>query len=329
MSDATSPHFQEWLQARGVIAAADTNLDSVRKLGISLVTGLLTADAFLLPGHIAGVTALPEPLKFGVLLATLLLLGAVAVIDRNYNVLQQAAASRARIIENELNLGLTESISKGYAQKSVDFAFHFIYVLIGGALLVLGYFVLDPSYWFWSLLAIWAGWSSLTLLLITARLYEQGGVNWSLDSTDITPGEIVHLTATNLYPEVRESLFPNHPTRLYQRYRARYEKKRNYVLRAPNVFWEIREASAESRSPPLREGRVSHTVALGPRQSFVWAIDTLGIEPRTVLSVLPREPYNPTEGVTVWFRWAEPLNQKIRLRPKSSQSSSNNHTTDS
>lgn len=321
MSASSDQHFQEWVQARGVIGAADTNLDAIRKLGISLVTTLLTINAFLLPGDIGGTSALPESLKFGVLLVTLLLLGAVAVIDRNYQVLQQAAASRAMVLETELDLELTEIISQRYATKHVGVIFHLIYVMIGGALIILGYFVLYPSFWFWILCAVWITWSVL-VLLISVNLVTRGGADWSLDATDVTPGQPVHLMVTNIFSGVRPELIPGHPGPLYVWLKARSERKHTFTMRASGVYWEIREASAPDNSDPLRKGVVDSDVILSPQQTFVWAIDTTHFRSPMVLKVLPKQPRNDDEGVTTWSAWPYPLYRKIRINPKSAETSS-------
>jgi len=333
--DPTSDsHFQEWIQARGVIGAVDTNLDSLRKLGISLVTALLTANAFLLPGSIGGASSLPDTIKFGILLSTLLLLGAVAVIDRNYTVLQEAAATRALVLEQELDLELTEIIGQRYSEEAVNLVFHLIYVFIGSVVVVLGFFVLDPSILFWVLVAIWIVWSVATLL-ISVNCEKHGGADWSIDRTDLNPGDAFHLTVTNLFIEpgwLRRTFTPN------------YVIKHTFSLRPGTEFWAIEawttdRAGAFARvepSPdgasgvrgsgtrggilPIRKGTVGSAVSLGPRETFVWTIDTKNLPFPAILSIYPCVP-RPGKGrdgsvETNWTPWEFPLRRKIRLEPK-------------
>ncbi len=329
-------HFQEWTQARLVISAADTNLDSIRKLGISLVTALLTANAFLLPGEVGGTSALPDPAKFGVLLATLLLLAAVAVIDRNYLVLQEAAASRAMVLETELDLELTWVIAERYAEKGVKLTFHLVYVVIGAATVGLGYFVLDPSIYFYALVGVWVGYSILTLLIsVDFRLH--GGTDWSLDKIEVTQHDLVRLTITNLHAQAS-------PLRLT--IDRSYDSRHSLVLAPFHRYWELRPEPGLTAAPqteperpqtssdhdgterhavnqesenPVLSGFVSHRVTIGPGQNFVWVIDCRRLPAGHALCVFPYEParrrwfHRRGSPAPAWDRWPQPLRRKIMV----------------
>ncbi len=131
-SDQSDMDLAEWTQARTVISGFDDRLDATRKFGLTLVSTLLTTDALLLPSSIGGASSLPPLAKFAVLLATLLLVTAVELIDRNYRVIQRAASQRALVLERMMNLELTEVISDRYAQSGVNETVYGVYLLMGG-----------------------------------------------------------------------------------------------------------------------------------------------------------------------------------------------------
>lgn len=308
--DPSGPHFQEWVQTRGVISAADTNLDSIRKLGISLITALLTANAFLLPGNVTGVTALPASLKFGVLLATLLMLGAVAVIDRNYQVLQQAAATRALVLERELDLELTEVITQRYTQNNVGLIFHAIYVLIGAAVLTLGYFVLGITPLFGVLAVIWIAWSAL-VLLISLNLRTSRGVDWSLDTAYLSSGGTFCIMVTNLYPEpARSSLLGD-----YGPFTRRRIEANKFHMESDQEFWRVDILQDHKKPTTLTRGRVPERVSLGPQETYVWAVTAPLTKLPMTLQIIPTYPRQVGEGKTEWFAWESSLRRKVRVVP--------------
>ena len=318
--DSTGIHFQEWVSTRAVITAADTNLDSIRKLGISLITALLTANAFLLPGNVTGVTALSATLKFGVLLATLILLGAVAVIDRNYQVLQQAAATRALVLERELDLELTEVISQRYAQNNVGLIFHAIYVLLGAAILALGYFVLGISPLFGVLGGIWIAWSAL-VLLISVNLQTSKGADWSLDSTYVDAGGALYIMVTNLFPMPA----PTSLLHSYGPFARRFIQQHTFHLEPGQDFWRA-EVQEEGPWPkPWARGTVTASVALAPQDTYVWGLVAPTSKIPLTLRVIPWQPERTVGGRTTWKMWPSPLRRTVRVAPEAPPST--DHST--
>ena len=328
MTDSTDPHFQEWSAARDVIAAADANLDSIRRLGIAFVTSLLAIDGLLLPGDVAGVTGLSDPVKFAVLLATLLVLGGVVMIDRNYQVLQEAAATRALVLERELNLELTEVISQRYQKRRVEWLFSGIYVLIGAALLTLGAFTLQSPYLLGGLAAGVAAVAALAYLM-TISLETSGGVDWSIDVTSVAPGDILHITATNLFAERKQF------ARVWLVGRRKTQDEldnpaRHTLVLKPGVdYWKIVPEGDTVLAPSLRQGRVDWDVKLGPQQTYVWPVDTTGIRAPSILAVYASKPEkrprpvsdrepNSSPGLRLNLR-PTPLRRKIRLEGKSTK----------
>jgi len=317
--DSTSSHFQEWVGARDVIQDVDTNLDSIRKLGISLVSALLTADAVLLPGNAGAAVALPIPIKFAVLLVTLILLAATAIIDRNYHVLQQAAATRALVLERELNLELTEVISLRYASQDVNLIFRAIYILLGVALLVLGYFVLSLSIWL-LFLAVGVVIYAVATSKISVDVDKYGGVDWSLDRTEVGPGDVFHLTATNLYSRPADLSWH----RLLGRSQAakakkRYEEEYTLLLAPGEVYWKLNRDDVIGDGESVRTGTVPRPVRLGPQETFVWAIQTRGVSASSVLSVLTTRPPEGARQSPKWTYREYPLQRRILVsRPPDS-----------
>jgi hypothetical protein len=320
VDDPSGPHFQEWISTRGVISAADTNLDSIRKTGITLITALLTANAFLLPGNVSGVTALPESLKFGVLLATLILLGAVAVIDRNYQVLQQAAATRALILEREMNIELTEVISQRYAQNNVGLIFHLIYVVLGAAVLSLGYFVLGITPLFGVLAVIWVAWSAL-VLLISVNIHTNKGADWSLDKTYLNSGEVFHIMVTNLYAMPA----PSSLLRGYGPFARRYIRTHTFHIEPGRTLWQVVVHRTGEEPELLERGTVGAPVSLGPEETYVWAVKTPSTSDSMILHVHPTSPGQSANGRTEWSAWPSPLRRKVKVDPTPVPST--NHST--
>lgn len=97
--------LREWEVARGVLTDFDEHLHDLRKVGFTFITALLAAESLILPSrlldaNIEDITkSLPSETKFAVLLVTILLILALQFIDRNYQVVQGAAAKRAMILE--------------------------------------------------------------------------------------------------------------------------------------------------------------------------------------------------------------------------------------
>jgi hypothetical protein len=194
-------------------------------------------------------------------------------------------------------------------------------VIIGGALIVLGLFVLGWTCWFGGLAAVWVAWS-LLVFVISADLGTYGGVDWSLDATSVSPGQPVHLTATNLFSPARPPWFMNHETWVHKRVKRRSTRLYGFNMEPTGVYWELRDTTVPDGSEPLKVGTVPSKFTLGPGETFVWAIDTTHLRPPMVLKVIPRWPQNDKKGNTTWIPWEEPLDRKIRLTPASPQTSS-------
>ncbi|HEX7467129.1 MAG TPA: hypothetical protein VF324_00905, partial [Methanobacterium sp.] len=189
----------------------------LRKYGFSFITALLTAQAILIPA--TNQAGLPNTIKFGVMVITLFLILALAIFERSYQLVQESIAQRALVLEQNLNLELTETISHQYTSKKIrnyEFGVYAAFVL---GTLMLAFFVLLPEsssaaiYQLMSwiipksilpliLLIILAGISIAILLLIKWMKPEEkphwSGVDWDLDRVECKKGESVAITLTNL-----------------------------------------------------------------------------------------------------------------------------------
>ena len=205
-------HMTEWQSARDLLTAYDNNLHDLRKFGFTFLTGLLAAESILLPStstSSTGSTGLPEYVKLGVFLVTLLLVFTLHLIDENYLVFEQAASTRALVLERELNLELTEVIGNRYQREKVGTRVLWVYLLFVFGVFLLGYFVFigatsELRYDFWL-----AGGSVVAgggILLSRHSLKpeyrfskeEHGSRDWSLGLISRDNGDFLTVTLTNL-----------------------------------------------------------------------------------------------------------------------------------
>jgi len=195
----------EWKQARETVREFDGRLHDLWKFGFSFLTALLTAEAILVPASLSeslGEAYLPNPVKFCVLLVTLLLIGAISLIDRNYQLFIKAIVQRALVLERALNIELSEIISIRHRQACVRWYKVSIYALFAVAVVVLGYAILWPDRLFYGVLGI-----SIALILITVGItifidmrYSKKNepLDWSLSRIQCQQGEDVAIIITNM-----------------------------------------------------------------------------------------------------------------------------------
>lgn len=104
--------FEEWKECRATIGRLDQILEDLRKFGFSIITGLLTAGAFL--GNSA--TASPD-LSAAVFITVMVLVAALFSVDTYYQVLLSGAVERALDLEaHMLPITVTKHLSD-YAMK--------------------------------------------------------------------------------------------------------------------------------------------------------------------------------------------------------------------
>jgi|SRR5208337_332475 len=151
MASGNDPGLSEWQAARDVLDKFDERLHELRKYGFSFITGLLSVDALL-----AGPSTVPLGWKLAALIATLSLIVALNLVDRNYRVIQLAATIDAQIIERRSEMNLTQTITRIYNQAHVKFFFQTVYIMFTLTTLLLGWFILASKSYHLLLLAAFA-----------------------------------------------------------------------------------------------------------------------------------------------------------------------------
>jgi hypothetical protein len=192
--DSNKNFMEEWKIARETLAKFDDRLHDLRKYGFSFITALLTAQSLLMSDS----KALPDGVKVTVLIVTLTLIIALHLIDRIYQVIQEAVSTRAKILERTLNLELTEDIAFRYETNRLRWYVAGVYIAFTIGVSILGGAILYPNYIYIVPLGLVV---IVTLILIVRRVkphYKHGMIDWSLDRLECRPNEEVGITLTNL-----------------------------------------------------------------------------------------------------------------------------------
>lgn len=303
-TDQSDRDLAEWTQSRTIISGFDDRLDGLRKAGFSLVATLLTAEGLLLPGSLGGTSSLPDSAKFAVLFATLLLVLGMEVVDRIYRGFQDAAASRAIVLEQKLNLEITENIQSRFPPQLVGLGIFAAYGLMGAAVVVLGGVVLDPNNLFYTLLVIFAGWLVATQAL-QMQFSEHGPVDWSLGAQQVDQSDPIEVTLTNLAPADRIGWSTRARIR---RWRTTVEWKQGQVL------WRLEREGGKPEELAAFEMKSISNVTLPPRQNFVWRVKIEDISPRLTEGVYQIRPCDFGSAGADRL-WSEPLRRKIIYAP--------------
>lgn len=143
--------FSEWKMSRDILTEYDGFLNDLRKYGFTFLTALLAAESVLVPttytnsNEIVTGTVLPNPVKVAILGVNLLLIVLLRLLDRNYQVFQDAAATRALVLERTLNLELTEIIKLRYNSGHLRMWVTGLYFAFVIGVTGLGWVVLYPN----------------------------------------------------------------------------------------------------------------------------------------------------------------------------------------
>jgi hypothetical protein len=178
--------YNEWEKTRGIFTDYDNRLHELRKYGFTFVTALLTAGAFITKAITSSIsqevsvstvtasgstttetsTPIPGIFNLGVFVVTLMLIVALHLLDKNYRVFQQAAYTRATVLERKLNLELSETIAVRHRSDNIDNNVLFVYMLFVFGVFVLGFFVCYPE---WNLII---GLISSTVIAVGVIIYQ-------------------------------------------------------------------------------------------------------------------------------------------------------------
>lgn len=193
-SDGTGNALEEWKEARSIIARYDNNLHDLRKYGFSFITALLAANGLISQ---SSTSVVPAGVKASILMATMGLIVTLKLLDTHYRLFQKAASIRGRILEDRLNLDITNDISFFYDLEhwwryvqALYYGFVVLTVLLGLAIL-------------------WSNALLLSVMLVAALvsgvlihfINEQTPTaleDWSVDRKIVSEGTPVRITYTNL-----------------------------------------------------------------------------------------------------------------------------------
>jgi hypothetical protein len=127
--------FQEWKECRSIIGRLDTILVDLRKVGFSLITGLLTASAFLnflgVPTA-QGVPAPPTDVSAAVFIIVMVLVAALFSVDTYYQVLLSGAVERTLDLEAETRppIRVTKYLSVNATRSGSSFIIVALYIVL-------------------------------------------------------------------------------------------------------------------------------------------------------------------------------------------------------
>jgi len=253
---------KEWDTARAILSKTDDRLFDLRKYGFTFIAALLTAESLLLPytdtlNTIVGEPPtrlfwdpvnLPDALKFAVLFANLLLIIAVVVIDRNFIIIQKAAASRARVLERTLNLELTEVITHRYRSAKVEWWVTGLYSFFVSIVLTLGFFVFSENLPLFLVLLICGIITIFVIVGIRTSMnieYKYGPIDFTLDRLHCTKGDKVAITVTNL-------------------------EKEDIIIEPTDCLMSVKDENGKE----LKKLNVKEKVTIGDRGSYTFLLNT-------------------------------------------------------
>jgi hypothetical protein len=195
---STSPSYDnaldEWKEARSVIARFDNNLHDLRKYGFTFVTALLAANGLLSQG---GTSVVPDGVKAGILLATMGLIVTLKLLDTHYRHYQQAASIRGRILEDRLNLDITNDISLLYRLGNWWMYVQLLYYGFVTLTFVLGLAIFWSDTLFITIVLVAALVSGVLIFFINIEK-PTALEDWSVDKKIVSEGTPVRITYTNL-----------------------------------------------------------------------------------------------------------------------------------
>jgi hypothetical protein len=127
--------FQEWKECRSIIARLDTILVDLRKVGFSLITGLLTASAFLNFLGVPTAQGVPAPatdVSAAVFIMVMVLVAALFSVDTYYQVLLSGAVERTLDLEAETQppIRVTRCLSRNAIRSGSSFIIVALYIVL-------------------------------------------------------------------------------------------------------------------------------------------------------------------------------------------------------
>jgi hypothetical protein len=158
-------HETEWSSVRETMKFFDDKLHDLRKLAFTFITALITIEGGLIVQK--ADTTISNRAKLAIYAVTLLLILAAYLMDKIYRVYQQAANMRGAVLENTLNLELSQTISERHRAAWLVFDVILVYIMFILAVLLLAWFSFSIKSYYLLYLAIGAviGFTATTFIL--------------------------------------------------------------------------------------------------------------------------------------------------------------------
>jgi hypothetical protein len=222
-------HLEEWKKARDTLQFFDDKLHDLRKYGFSFLTGLLAAGSILSEIVLQATlpsTITPERVKFAVFFVTLMLIVALHLLDKNYRVLQQAACTRAIVLERKLNLEFSETMAVRHKHGKIDQHLWYVYKIFILGVAGLGIAILYPHWLLMVFLAICAlaAWLFMRRQRKELQLeFRNPGMceDWTVSPLECTRDEEIKITLNNLNEEPDSAI-------IFEKYYLIWEIKNKY-----------------------------------------------------------------------------------------------------
>ena len=124
--------LEEWKNAREATSKFDEILVDLRKYGFSIITGIITADAFI------GFSKPIADIQIGAIIVTMILIVILYWVDRYYDGLLWGAVMRTRFLETfRLERAHLSSYISGFLPDKIVTLLHYMYgVFLLGALIL-------------------------------------------------------------------------------------------------------------------------------------------------------------------------------------------------
>jgi hypothetical protein len=194
--------LEEWKQARDVLKSFDDHLHDLRKYGFSFLTALFATESIL--ARSSDARSLDPQVKFAVFAVTLLLIAAVHLFDKNYRIYQEAANTRALVLERKLNLELSEDVSVRHRKNRVNLIVATVYVMFIVGVLLLGSFVLEGEQgWIIGLVVFGTVIGVVPIFTLGLHYAYKEGEDWTISPLECARGELVKITLNNLTSKTR------------------------------------------------------------------------------------------------------------------------------
>lgn len=196
-------HYKEWETCRKVMSENDQRAHDIRKIGFSLITALIAAEAILIPKSemiAANKAGISDEVKLAVFSVTLLLIIIVRLMERNYELFIKCSNQRAQVLERNLNLELSEIISDRHRKWHIPGLITSIYISFLLCVWFLGLFILGHENKMFIFLSVFTliAFLIVIFLLWTGLRYKHGTIDWTFEPMECESGDIIRIKATNI-----------------------------------------------------------------------------------------------------------------------------------